>query len=205
MQIEFIRNSPPFIQFYKITLTKVQVAAVYDSAASGNSALEEFVSLFYERIEWSYTQVEPPGSGLPTFTATWNRATASGTYSTNLFDTDFDGMPNSYESSNGLNPNAKDANDDLDQDGLTNYQEFLAGTQPNNSNSVLRVTRVNLANGQVRVTWNSVAGKNYTVHAASQVNGTYTPVRNVPSAGTGETFTDFSASPSVQFYRISTP
>lgn len=39
-------------------------------------------------------------------------------------DTDSDGMPDIYESVNGLDPETNDANDDLDNDGLTNIQEY---------------------------------------------------------------------------------
>jgi type VI protein secretion system component Hcp len=205
VQIEFMRYAPAYLQFYKMMLTGVQISSVQTSGEAGASELTESVSMSYGQIAWSYTQVEPPGNGMPAYTATWNLTTTNGTYSTNVLDTDFDGMPDTYESANGLNPNVNDANDDLDHDGLTNYQEFLAGTNPNNANSVFRVSRINLASGQVRITWNSVAGKTYTISAASQVNGPYTPVRNVPSAGTGETFTDFPPSLSRQFYRVSTP
>jgi len=203
VQIEFNRSSPSYVQFYKINLTAVQISALNDSASAGGGDVTESISLFYQQIAWSYTQVDSPGT--PVSTATWNRSTTNGTYSTGAVDTDGDGMPDAYESANGLNPNVNDANGDLDHDGLTNYQEYLVGTNPNDFNSVFRVTRINLASGQVRITWNSVAGKTYTISAASDVNGIYTPVRNVPSAGTGETFTDFPPSLSHQFYRVSTP
>jgi YD repeat-containing protein len=38
-------------------------------------------------------------------------------------DTDRDGIPDSWESSNGLKPLVNDANEDVDGDGLTNLQE----------------------------------------------------------------------------------
>lgn len=48
-------------------------------------------------------------------------------------DTDGDGMPDWWETANGLNPNSPaDATTDPDNDGLTNLQEFTAGTDPNN-------------------------------------------------------------------------
>jgi type VI secretion system Hcp family effector len=204
VQIEFMGQSPTYIQFYKMTLTGARLSSVAYGGWSGGEPTEN-VSFYYEQIAWSYTQVAPQGNGMPAYTATWNLTNSTGTYSTNLLDTDFDGLPNAYESANGLNPNVNDANGDLDHDGLTNYQEFRAGTNPNDFNSVFRVTRINLASGQVRITWNSVAGRTYTISAASQVNGPYLPVRNVTSAGTGETSTDFTPSPARQFYRVATP
>jgi len=204
VQIEFTRSAPSFVQFYKINLTGVQISSVSSSASAGSGGdLSENVSLVYQQIAWSYTQVDAPGT--PISTGTWNRSTTNGTYSTGAVDTDGDGMPDAYELANRLNPSVNDANGDLDGDGLTNYQEYLAGTNPNDFNSVFRVSRINLASGQVRITWNSIAGKTYTINAASQVEGPYTPVRNVPYAGTGETFTDFTPSPARQFYRVSTP
>lgn len=46
-------------------------------------------------------------------------------------DDDGDGMPDTYELANGLNPrNSFDRDADLDRDGFTNLQEFLFGSDP---------------------------------------------------------------------------
>lgn len=47
-------------------------------------------------------------------------------------DDDDDGMPDTYEIANGLDPLVDDRNGDIDGDGYTNYQEFLAETPQNN-------------------------------------------------------------------------
>jgi len=47
-------------------------------------------------------------------------------------DTDGDGMPNAYETANGLNPNLDDSLGDLDSDGISNINEFIRNTFPNN-------------------------------------------------------------------------
>lgn len=47
-------------------------------------------------------------------------------------DTDHDGMPDAWESKNGLNPrDPDDGRVDSDKDGYTNVEEFLNGTDPN--------------------------------------------------------------------------
>lgn len=52
-----------------------------------------------------------------------------------LGDIDSDGMPDEWERLNGLDALHDDAADDLDNDGLSNIDEYTAGTNPNNKDS----------------------------------------------------------------------
>lgn len=53
-----------------------------------------------------------------------------------VLDSDGDGMPDEWEKKYGLNPNdSSDANQDLDGDGFTNLEEYLANTDPTDPRS----------------------------------------------------------------------
>ncbi len=84
-------------------------------------------------------------------------------------DTDGDGMSDGYEVANGLNPKVNDASGDLDGDGMTNLQEFLAGTAANSTSSTFKILSVVPSPGGYTVTWSCVAGKKYRLQAASDL------------------------------------
>jgi len=58
-------------------------------------------------------------------------------FTTLNLDSDSDGMLDSWEVANGLNPNVNDAGDDKDGDKFTNLREFQDGTDPSNPASHL--------------------------------------------------------------------
>lgn len=65
-----------------------------------------------------------------------------------------DAIPNSWKQQYGLDPFLWNiASLDSDGDGMSNQQEYLAGTNPTNANSVLRITRINKAGNDVQVVW----------------------------------------------------
>lgn len=68
------------------------------------------------------------------FDVEYIRYDTTGSYSpfVDASDTDGDGIPNVYEDANGLNPDVDDAAGDLDDDGLTNLEEFEANLPANN-------------------------------------------------------------------------
>ena len=87
-----------------------------------------------------------------------------------LADSDDDGMPDAFESANNLNPSsAADAAKDDDGDGATNVEEYLAGTHPGNSASVLRANIRRVA-ASVQVSFAAIANKVYQVEFSDDLS-----------------------------------
>ena len=119
-------------------------------------------------------------------------------------------MPDSWEDLYGFNKNsAADAGLDFDGDGMTNREEYLAGTHPKQPGSalVLNATR----NGSVaELRFSAIAGKSYTILYSPALD---TPVAwqrlvDVPVQGSSQTVMVPDGSITVggqRFYRIVTP
>ncbi len=124
-------------------------------------------------------------------------------------DTDFDGLPSSYESAHGLQQNdPADASTDLDGDGATNLAEYLAGTDPQLASSVFRITAItrDLA-GHALVTFNAIANKTYRLEFNTTLASTgwmALPISDLIAPSTGaQQLTDTTASGQpARFYRV---
>ena len=120
-------------------------------------------------------------------------------------DGDFDGMPNAYESATpGHNPAlAADAALDFDCDGLSNLQEFVAGTNPNDSTSRL-VTMGVMDGSNFQVSIATVSGKFYRLERSGSLSGFWETVA-LHLEGTGGIVTvPLTVSPAIsrQFFRV---
>ncbi|HMO52230.1 MAG TPA: hypothetical protein PKE26_09905 [Kiritimatiellia bacterium] len=93
-------------------------------------------------------------------------------------DTDGDGLPDWYESMYTGSGTGMPANGDLDGDGVTNYEEFIAGTRPHDPMDYFCVDAAAPSpNGELMLTWQGVSGRVYGVHATPQLTDAFIPVR----------------------------
>ncbi len=125
-------------------------------------------------------------------------------------DTDGDGIPDAWESANGLNPNDNtDAALDKDGDNTSNRNEFIAGTDPQDRTSVLFATATRLANGTADITFQAVAGKSYKIEATTTLaGGSWTTIATLPvqqASGPVTVNDPAAATEERKFYRLATP
>jgi hypothetical protein len=136
-------------------------------------------------------------------------ASSPGVYESGASDSDGDGMPDHWENQYGLNPlNPFDADDDPDQDGMTNLAEYRAGTDPTDGLSALRFNLAEYSAEEVRLGFVAMPDRSYSLQ-----------FRAAAGLGQWETLTTIPPGPNRQveilqpvpsgsvsrFYRLVTP
>ena len=152
-----------------------------------------------------------PAGNVITATATdpsGNSSSFSDPVPVTVLSTAGDGIPDvwrqTYFGTTASIPGSSSASSDPDHDGLTNLQEFLAGTNPESSSSLLRMTSVTRVGSDIHLTFRSVAGKIYRVEMKSDLTLPYWVVLadQILSSGTSVQITDpGAAGVPKRFYR----
>jgi hypothetical protein len=119
-------------------------------------------------------------------------------------DSDNDGMDDDWEVA-FFGDLSRNVAGDLDADGHTDLQEFLAGTDPTNDASILRVlTLTRLQGGAKTILWSAVPGRVYRVqykNSLSQSSWIELPPLVTATTSTAST-TDNNITPANRFYRV---
>jgi hypothetical protein len=125
-------------------------------------------------------------------------------------DSNADGLPDSWQLQyfGSISDPQAAPNADPDGDGFTNLQEYLAGTDPLDPLSYLKIDTATVAGSTVAVHFTAVAGKTYSVlYRNSLATGTWLKLADVAAQpGTGPvTVNDPAIGGTSRFYRLVTP
>lgn len=176
----------------------------YQGATKTNMILNERISFFV------VTNASLAAAGLYTVQVT-NRAgqapLSSAAELTLLPDTDADGIPDEWETRYGLSAtNSTDAGLDADGDLMSNRAEYLAGTDPTDALSYLRIDAGPAGAGAV-VTFTAVSNRTYAVKFTDALSAAgWATLADVPAKPTNriEVIADPGFS-TQRFYRLVTP
>ena len=98
---------------------------------------------------------------------------------------------------------------DSDGDGMNNWQEWVAGTNPTNADSGLRISSVSATDTGLAVSWQSSTGRSYYLQRATDLGGVpdfITVATNLVGLTNSTTFIDSTTTGSGPFfYRVGIP
>ncbi len=122
-------------------------------------------------------------------------------------DSDRDGLPDEWEVAHGLNPNdPADAGLDSDADTMSNRAEYVAGTDPQDRNSYLKVDAIT-ATSPARLRFGAVSNRTYVIEFSDSFGSpNWTRLAEIAATSTNriETVPDPTPGPT-RVYRLVTP
>jgi len=129
------------------------------------------------------------------------------TVTVSIVDTDGDGLPDVWEDAHNLNKFVNDAALDPDGDNLANAQEFIAGTDPQDALSCLKVEQISASPGTTTLRFTAISNRTYSVLYRDTLPGsTWLKLADVPERTTNRVAVLPDAATNGQrYYRLVTP
>ncbi len=195
-----------------VRVDKVNYGASYPDGISrwpsaiGGASLQRRNSLAFGNDPINWAAAAPSTPGAPSSSA--------------LQDSDGDGITDAWETQYGLNPNnANDAALDPDNDTTSNLAEFVAGTNPTNALSVLRISSVTPSPDNEQpayVHFFAYSNATYTVEYRKKIDSNWKKVADVPALsfermvsvpdqGATNSTTSLTNTVSDRYYRVVAP
>ena len=227
-------GAPPVFAGLGTITAAINAATLSWSAASGSPSLtynvfkatasgaENFASPLLNTSALSVSVPLYPGSNSPiTYFFVVRAQTGCGLSESNaieqsvqpLLDPNGDqtgnGIPNGWLQQYGFNPfDPSVAAADTDGDGMSNLQEFLAGTDPTNSVSYFHIVSITPQGSDILITWTCGGSRTNVLQGTSDLGINFTDISsNLILSGTGDTPTNYFdaggvTNTALHFYRV---
>ena len=116
-------------------------------------------------------------------------------------DSDGDGIPDAWELHYFGDLETADAASDFSGNGFLDYHAYLAGTDPTDPVSALRIeSKAELTDGTLRIQWQSVADRYYNILRSTNLPAFNAIATGIPATPPLNTYDDESATNNVPYY-----
>jgi hypothetical protein len=145
---------------------------------------ETFVALHAHTAFFTITNAQPPFTNYAIIVTNAARPVgflSSSAILTFAADRDGDGLPDFWEEAHGLDPDHPgDAALDSDEDGMSNLEEYLAGTDPRDSSSYLKLEAAG-GTGAVTLHFGAISNRTYTIEHTDSIGGAWSRLTDFPA------------------------
>lgn len=190
---------PRFLNNFQNTITPANTFTVIETT-------QPIVGSFFNVFDGRVMATDGTGTFSVTFTNGNTRVVLGDFIPGDVIDSDMDGMSDEFENEFFGSRTGGDPNADDDGDGMTNLQEYRAGTNPIDPNSVLRIDAIRREANNILVVFKTAPDRAYRLVAGSRPTGVFPLIiADIPAAPTAatRTITDTGAATNPpRYYRL---